>query len=92
MPKPLKESIVQSKVKAYFESEGWLVVKIIQCTLNGWPDLQLHKAGKTFFIETKTESGKVTPLQEYRHEQLRKQGFEVYVIYNLNEIKYVKIS
>jgi len=89
---PLKESSLQSKVSKYFEKRGWLVVKIIQTTLNGWPDLQCHKDGKTIFIEVKAENGIVSPLQNYRHEQLTKLGFEVYVIRNLNEINDIKIS
>jgi hypothetical protein len=89
---PLKESIIQTKVRQYFERDGWLVVKIIQASKNGWPDLQCHKNGKTVFIETKTENGIVSPLQFYRHEQLMKQGFEVYIIRNINEIHNVKIS
>ena len=88
----LRENIIQRKVSDYFKTNGWLVVKIIQCTLNGWPDLQAHKNGKTIFIETKAEKGIVSPLQFYRHEQLIKQGFEVYVIHNLNELLNVKIS
>jgi len=91
-PMPLKESIIQKKVSSYFKQRGWLVVKIIQTTLNGWPDLQLHKDGQTVFIETKAENGIVSPLQFYRHEQLIKQGFEVYVIHSLNDLHNVKIS
>ena len=89
---PLKESITQNRVKRYFEMQGYLVVKIIQTTLNGWPDLQCHKNGKTIFIETKAENGIVSPLQFYRHEQLIKQGFEVYVIHDIKEVSNVKIS
>jgi hypothetical protein len=88
----LKESIIQKKVSDYFKLQGWLVVKVIQCTLNGFPDLMLFKNGKTFFIETKAEGGIVSPLQFYRHEQLMKEGFEVYIIYNLNDLHNVKIS
>ena len=89
---PLKESTVQKNVSDYFKLQGWLVVKIIQTTLNGWPDLQCHKNGKTVFIETKAEKGIVSPLQFYRHEQLMKQGFEVYVIHSINDLINVKIS
>jgi len=89
---PLKESIIQKKVSDYFKQRGWLVVKVLQCTLNGFPDLMLLKDGKTFFIETKAENGIVSPLQFYRHEQLIKQGFEVYIIYSLNDLHNVKIS
>ena len=91
-PMPLKESTIQRKVSEYFRLQGWIVVKLIQTTMNGIPDLMLLKDGKTVFIETKAENGIVSPLQFYRHEQLIKQGFEVYVIYSLNDLHNVKIS
>lgn len=68
-----------------YEKHGWEVVKIIQTTKNGWPDLQCHKNAITVFIEAK-EEGKIKnypdqwPLQHYRHEQLRAQGFRVHTI------------
>lgn len=79
---PLQESIIQKQVKHTYEQHGWLVNKIIQSTLNGWPDLQCHKDGVTLFIECKGSRGKVSEIQAYRHQQLRKQGFEVLIINN----------
>lgn len=71
------ESKIQSGIKKALEKSGWLVVKIIQCSLNGWTDLQAHKNSITIFIECKQVGKKPTELQLYRHEQLRKHGFEV---------------
>jgi hypothetical protein len=78
--KKLSESTIQKKVIQRYEREGWLVVKIIQTTLNGWPDLQCHKDGQTLFIECKSPAGRLSPLQNHRHTQLRKQGFTVLII------------
>jgi Holliday junction resolvase len=63
------------------------VVKIIQTNKNGWPDLQAHKNGVTIFIEVKSENGKVSELQKYRHKQLTDAGFKVLLIYSLNQLK-----
>lgn len=81
--KPLPESIIQRETIKHYEKQGWLVVKIIQTTMNGWPDLQCHRNGVTLFIECKSENGRLSPLQLYRHAQLREQGFEVLVINTL---------
>jgi len=62
-------------VKKY-EADGWYVVKIIQCNKPGFPDLMLIKDGEVFFIEVKTATGVVRPLQKYRHDELRKQGMK----------------
>lgn len=74
------ESQIQSSIKKKFERAGWTVVKLIQTTMNGIPDLMCLKNGKTIFIEVKRPGQNPTELQLIRHEQLRKQGFEVLVI------------
>jgi hypothetical protein len=68
-----------------YERAGWLVVKIIQTTKNGWPDLQCHRNNVTEFVECKEEGDNYDfenryPLQHYRHQELRAQGFTVKII------------
>ena len=84
--KDLPESIIQKKVIKQLEDDGWLVVKIIQTNMNGWPDLQAHKEGRTVFIECKSNGKQPGALQKYRHAQLRQQGFDVKVIYTANNL------
>ena len=86
-PKKLKESIIQKKIRLQYEADGWLVVKIIQTTKNGWPDLQCHKARTTVFIETKATGKTASPLQKYRHKQLREKGFIVLTKDNYDQIR-----
>ena len=83
----LKESIIQKKIRLQYEADGWLVVKIIQTTKNGWPDLQCHKGATTVFIETKATSKTASPLQKYRHKQLREKGFIVLTKDNYDQIR-----
>jgi len=69
------------------EKAGWLVVKNIQTNLNGWTDLTCYRNGVTVFIECKGEGiNNVRPLQTYRHQQIRKQGFEILIINDLKQI------
>jgi len=82
-----KESEIQFEVIKFFERHGWYTVKIIQSNRNGWPDLQCHKNGVTLFIEVKSEKGKVSELQAYRHKQLRQMGFIVLVITSINHLE-----
>lgn len=88
--KKLRESIIQKKVIDAFERAGWLVVKIIQTNKNGWPDLQCLKDSRVVFIECKKEGKiKIDPLQNYRHNQIRKQGFLVKIINDTKQIQNV---
>lgn len=76
--KPL-ESAIQEKLIKKYEEEGYMVVKIILCNKNGFPDLMLLKDGKASFVEVKRPGQKPRPLQEYRIKELEKYGFRVSV-------------
>lgn len=73
----LPESTIQKKVRLQYEKDGWLVVKFIQTTKNGWPDLGCFKNKVAVFIETKATGKTASELQKYRHKQLRAKGFIV---------------
>jgi Holliday junction resolvase len=75
----MSEATIQSKIIHNLEKKGWLVVKIIQSTKNGWPDLEAIKAGKTVYIEVKNIGENPDPLQLIRHKQLRTAGATVFV-------------
>lgn len=52
--------------------------------MNGIPDLMAMKEGKTMFIEVKQEKGVLSELQKLRIEQIRKNGFEVFIWTDFN--------
>ena len=74
------ESEIQKFTIKLLESKGWLVVKIIQTSKNGWPDLQAIKNGITIYIECKRQGEIPAKLQIFRHEQIEKAGATVLVI------------
>ena len=81
------ESQLKAKAKKLLEQSGWLVVHIIQCNLNGWPDTMILKDGKAIFIEFKRPGKKARALQEYRMKKIREKGFEAMVIDDLKMIE-----
>lgn len=82
----MRESIIQASIKKYLEANGWMVIKLIQTTMNGIPDLMALKDGKTVFIEVKQPGKKPNDLQKYRIEKLQKQGFEAFCATSLSDI------
>ena len=70
-----EESKLQTKIIKHLELNGWIVVKTIQLSKNGFPDIFAFKDGKTIFIEVKSKKGIRSELQKYRIEQLTKHGF-----------------
>ena len=78
----MKEQAYQKKIIDEYTKQGYLVINTIKTNITGIPDLILLKAGETpMFIECKTPKGVVSEIQKYRLEQLRKQGFDVYISY-----------
>lgn len=75
------ESKVQAKIKKKLEQQGWKVLKVIQLSENGYPDLLcLKEPAQVLWVEVKRPGEEARALQLHRHEQLRKMGFEVKVL------------
>lgn len=73
------EQQLQTKIKKRLTAEGWIVIKLIKTSANGIPDLLALKDGVAKFIEVKQKSGKLSPLQIERINQLRAAGFEAQI-------------
>jgi len=66
----------QAITKKRMENEGYLVLKIMRLTTNGWPDLMCLKDGKVVWIECKEKNDTLKELQKFRIKELIAQGFE----------------
>lgn len=81
------ESVVEKKLTLEVKKHGGWSIKFQSPGLNGVPDrLVLFSGGRVAFIELKAPGKKLRPLQEKRLKQLKKLGFLVYVIDNLEMI------
>lgn len=78
----MTEAQIQSRIKERMKGRGWLVVKLLQTTMNGIPDLMAIKKGRVVFIEVKAVGKSPGLLQVLRHEMLRDAGVEVFVTDN----------
>jgi hypothetical protein len=83
----MRESIIQTSIKKYLEANGWMVIKLIQTTMNGIPDLMALRGGRTVFIEVKQPGKKPTDLQVYRHGKLKEKGFDVITATSTREVE-----
>lgn len=86
----MTEAEIQTKIKEHLETKGYLVVKIIQSSKNGWPDLQAMKNGVIVFIEVKRPGEALAPLQVYRQNQIMKAGFEYIIATSVRDIAHLK--
>jgi hypothetical protein len=80
------ESKIQARIINQLKKNGWLVLKIIKCNINGMSDLIVFKNGKTVFIEVKNENGKQSEIQKYVQKQVELQGFEYLLINDIRQL------
>lgn len=83
-----RESPFQTKVIGAGKARGWLIVKVVSESVNGWPDLYCLKNGRTILLEAKRPDGQgeLSPNQIKRHKEIRAHGGEVYVVEDLQHV------
>jgi hypothetical protein len=74
----MRERDVQGKTVGHARAKGILARKLDFG--EGWPDYLFLHAGNAMFIEFKATEGRLRPLQEHVHKQLRNSGFVVHVV------------
>ena len=81
----MTEQQIQAKKIKQLEAQGYYVIKLINTNKNGIPDLiAIPPNSDVLFIEVKGPKGKVSKLQEFRINELKKHGIKA-EIYNLDE-------
>jgi Holliday junction resolvase len=74
----MKEQQIQSKKIKELEAQGFYVIKLINTNKNGIPDLiAIPPNSDVLFVEVKGPTGKVSKLQEFRHQELADKGIKV---------------
>ena len=83
----MREKYVEQRLIKAVRRSGGLALKFVSPGFNGVPDrLLLFTGGRAAFAEVKAPGQKPRPLQVHRIEQLRRLGFKVFVIDDVNQI------
>jgi hypothetical protein len=84
----MREKVIEQKLVQAVKAIGGICPKLISPGFDGMPDrLVLLPGGKLSFVEVKRPGTKPRPLQEARHELLRRLGYKVYVLNDAKQIK-----
>jgi len=76
------EKEIERKMRELVKRRGGLSYKFSSPNNPGVPDrIIVAPAGVVWFVELKTESGRMTPLQQSKKAELEKQGANVRVVY-----------
>lgn len=74
----MKEQQIQAKKIKELEAQGYYVIKLTVTNRPGIPDLiAIPPNSDVLFIEVKGPNGKVSKLQEFRHQELADKGIKV---------------
>lgn len=83
----MREKVIEQKLVAEVKKAGGICPKWVSPGFDGVPDrIAMFPGGKIAFVEVKTPREKPRPLQRARHELLRKLGFRVYVLDEIEKI------
>jgi Holliday junction resolvase len=78
------ERAIQDRFVKALKDAGIYHIKIISASTSGHPDCIACIKGKFVSFEFKSDTGRVSPLQKYRHDQIRQSGGIVFVVNSKN--------
>lgn len=83
----MREALIETLFKKALP-KPWLCLKMADIIV-GFPDrMVLTDDNRVFFVELKaTKGGRLSEIQKFRIDELRKRGFGVYVIKSLGDIE-----
>ena len=83
----MREKIIEKELVRAVKDKGGIAPKFTSPGFDGMPDrLVLLPGGRMGFVELKAPGKKPRALQLARHRLLRRLGFKVYVIDEINQI------
>ena len=83
----MREKVIEQKLVAEVKKAGGICPKWVAPGFDGVPDrIAMFPGGKLAFVEVKAPGEKPRPLQRARHELLRRLGFKVFVLDNVEKI------
>lgn len=83
------ERSIRNSINTYLKDQNWFVMPLSDKWFKGFPDLLCLKEGRVVFLEIKKVGGKVAPIQEYFRSKINSCGVEAYIVFSLQEAKYV---
>lgn len=82
------EKEIERRMREAVKKRGGLTYKFTSPNNPGMPDrIVITPAGDVWFIELKTESGKVSRIQKHRLAELEKNGMKVRVLHGWDETR-----
>ena len=85
-PADVSEREIERHLADCVKMRGGISFKFISPGAIGVPDRIVLLRGKIAFVELKTMTGRVSPMQKYQHQRIEEHGFPVYVLRSFEEV------
>ena len=83
----MRESSVEARLVKLVRARGGLCFKFVSPGNPGVPDrIVITPVGRTVYVELKTEAGRLSAIQKWQHEEMRKRGAEVRTLKGLAQV------
>lgn len=84
----MKESSIEARLVRMVRDRGGLCYKFVSPGNPGVPDrIVITPAGRTVYVELKTEVGRLAAIQKWQHDEMRKRGADVRTLKGLDQVK-----
>lgn len=85
----MKEQLIQHKIIKYLESKGCYVVKVIQASKSGVPDILACIKGRFVALEVKKPDtvNNTSKLQVYNLNKIKESGGKGYVVSCIEDVR-----
>jgi hypothetical protein len=84
----MRESQIEARLVQGVKAKGGMCMKFTSPGLPGVPDrIVLTPAGSVYFVELKTEIGRLANIQKWVIEEMRKRGADVRVVKGPDAVK-----
>lgn len=74
----MRESTIEAKLVKAVKAAGGLCYKFVSPGNPGVPDrIVILPGGRTIYVELKTEVGRLSRIQKWQHDEIRRRGADV---------------
>lgn len=84
----MKESQIERYLARKVQEHGGLCFKFVSPGNPGVPDrIVITPAGKTIYVELKTEIGRLAKIQRWQRSEMEKRGVDIRVLFGMEAVK-----